>query len=171
MGAFRIQLLATGGTLAKRYDAASGELVVDNDVVEALVSSLRLPDVDIRIRRVMALDSLDMTEADRAVIVDAVRTQTDDADAVVITHGTDTLSATAAQLIANLPRLRVPVVLTGAMVPYCCEQSDALQNVAQAVMGCRLLAPGVHVVFHGRALAGARALKDHDAGTFVAAPD
>lgn len=171
MGKFRIQLLATGGTLAKRRDTRTGEMIVDNDVVDTLVSGLSMPDTDIRVRRLLALDSLDMTPADRRVIADGVRAGTADADAIVIIHGTDTLSATAEVLISEVPDPGVPVVLTGAMVPYVCDNSDAFQNVAQAVLACRMLAPGVHVVFHGRVLAGSRAVKDHDAGTFVAASD
>lgn len=171
MDSFRIQILATGGTLAKRYDAHSGQLVVDNTGIDALISELTLPDVVVRIRHLLAVDSLDMTADHRAEIAAAVRTQAKAADAIIIVHGTDTLVDTAVVLESAVPDAGLPVVLTGAMVPFACDASDALPNVAQAIIACRLLAPGVHVVMHGRVLEAARAVKDYDAMTFVSVAD
>lgn len=167
MNTFRIQLIATGGTLAKHYDAHSGALVVDNAIVDTLVAGLCLPDIDIEVVHLMALDSLDMVDADRQAIVAAVRERSTQADALVVVHGTDTLCQTSNLLAAELPELAVPVVLTGAMVPHTCQGSDARQNLGQAIMASRLLAPGVHIVFHGRCLDGAHARKDYATLTFV----
>src|SRR5699024_2008456 len=111
-------------------------------------------------------DSLDMDAADRRAILEAVRHRAGEADAIVITHGTDTLCQTSAHLAENLSDLAVPVVFTGAMVPHACQGSDARQNVSQAFVACRLLPPGVHVVFHGRVLDGVRAIKNYDTLTF-----
>lgn len=171
MNKFRIQLIATGGTLAKGYDAHSGQLVVDNSIVDALLAGLAQPDVEIDVVPLLGTDSLgkdslDMDAEDRQAILEAARQGVDKADAIVITHGTDTLCQTSALLAANLPDLAVPVVFTGAMVPHSCQGSDARQNVSQALMACRLLPPGVHIVFHGRHLDGARAAKNYDTLTF-----
>lgn len=171
MAHFRVQLLATGGTLAKRYDPQTGTLVVDNTVVDGMIARMTLPGLAIRVRHLVARDSLDMTAADRTQVVDAVQGHRDDSDAIIITHGTDTLSTTAQRLHDNLPGPDMPVVLTGAMVPYCCRDSDAFQNLAQAIMACRLLTRGIHVVFHGRVFDGAQVVKDYDAQTFVSALD
>jgi len=161
---FRVALLATGGTLEKVYDPQSGELVLDASVIERLVETLTQPDVSVQIERLMTLDSLDMQADDRGRIVDAVRERAMDTnvDAVVVTHGTDTLAKTAAALIDAPGTIRVPVVLTGAMVPWCMADSDASQNVAQALMACRLLTPGVFTVFHGRVIAGGDVVKDYE---------
>lgn len=160
---FRVTLLATGGTIEKTYDAHSGQLTLAVPVIESLLAALDLPDIDVRVERLMAKDSLDMTDADRAQIVDATAAAlaVGETDAVLITHGTDTLADTAAALVAGLDALAVPVVLTGAMRPYRVADSDAAQNVAQALMAARLLAPGVYAVMHGRAVRGDRVVKDY----------
>lgn len=171
MDNFHLQVLATGGTLAKRYDARSGQLAIDNDVVGELLAGLTLPDMALQVHHVLARDSLDMTAAERDHIAVAVKEHAAAADAIVVTHGTDTLADTAAVVAAAMVEVSVPVVLTGAMVPHCCAHSDARQNVAQAVAACRLLSPGVYVAFHGRVLAASQAVKDYDRLTFVAATD
>lgn len=171
MPAFKIQFIATGGTLAKGYDAHSGQLVVDNHHVDALLADLTLPDFAIETTHLLAKDSLEMQATDRQRILEAVQTGAGHADAVIVIHGTDTLCQTSTLLAEKLDDLSVPVVLTGAMVPSTCQGSDAVENVSQAVMACRLLAPGVHIVFHGRCLDGAHAAKNHETLTFEAAAD
>lgn len=170
---FRLVVLATGGTIEKSYDAAAGRLTLERPVIETLFERLDQPDVAIEIRRVMAIDSLDMGAAERADVVAAVQAclADDSADAILITHGTDTLAETATALAEALTALDRPVVLTGAMRPYRVADSDAAQNVAQAVMAARLLAPGVYAVFHGRAIPAGRIVKDYDRLTLVARAD
>jgi len=166
-----MHILATGGTLAKRYEPCAGELVVDNTVLDALVAGLTLPDMALTLRHVLACDSLDMTDAQRLQVVAAVRASAPAADGVVIAHGTDTLTTTSALLQAQLPDPKIPVVLTGAMVPHSCGDSDARQNMTQAIMACRLLPPGVHIVFHGQVHDAVRTVKSHARGTFESLPD
>jgi L-asparaginase/Glu-tRNA(Gln) amidotransferase subunit D len=81
----------------------------------------------------------------------------------VVVRGTDTRSDT----IAAAPAPDVPIVLTGAAVPFVAEGSDRHQNATEALFGCRLPAPGVYAVFHGRALAVPSVVTDRDALTFI----
>ena len=166
---FRIALLATGGTIEKSYDASEGALTLDRPVIETLLATLDQPDVKVDVRRVMSIDSLEMGEAERAEVVAAARAGLveDDVDAIVITHGTDTLAHTAAALVEALDTPRRPVVLTGAMRPYRVADSDAAQNVAQALMAARLLAPGVYAAFHGRVIPAGRIVKDYERLTLI----
>src|SRR5688500_7629893 len=91
--------------------------------------------VEVTIRTLMMVDSLDMTDADREVIVRNCA-QCDDAR-IVITHGTDTMVETARAIAAasrtepaGAPRLAAKtVVLTGAMIPYAFGSSDGLFNL------------------------------------------
>lgn len=171
---FRVVLLATGGTIEKSYDAHTGGLALGAPVIEQLIETLVQPDVSIQVERLMARDSLEIESEQRGRIVTAIagRLQRGDAHALLITHGTDTLAQTAAALVSALDPSPLPVVLTGAMIPYRAAGSDALQNVAQALMACRLLGPGVYAVFHGRVIAGDRVVKDYARLTLVEdAPD
>ena len=139
-------------------------------VIEGLLESLDMPDVSVRIERLMAKDSLDITDADRQAIVYAAQAVLEQGrvDALIITHGTDTLAETAVALHVALGSPPVPVVITGAMRPYRVAASDAAQNVAQALMAARLLVPGVHAVMHGRAIPAERVVKDYERLTLTA---
>jgi len=168
---FKIAVIMTGGTIAKTYDPRKAVLRNVDPVVKRLVRSLRLEGAKVGFKELMRKDSLDLDQDDRARIVETVQAAAKRNNAVVIIHGTDTLSATGAALLAAMPAPTVPIILTGAMAPFIVEGSDGLQNVTEALFACRLLAPGIYAVFHGRALAFPGVIKDRDALTFVLSPD
>lgn len=165
----QITIITTGGTLEKVYDETSGTLVNRHSNVAHILQSLRLEETSIRIHELMNKDSLDMTEVDRALIIDTVRTQMKepDVDAILLLHGTDTLDKTGERLTSEIKDPRVPVVLTGAMRPYELKQSDALQNLTESLFATGVLEPGVYAVFHGRALRFPGVVKDRARGTFT----
>ncbi len=162
-----ITIVTTGGTISKTFNEADGSLRNDRPVIEAIIGQLRVPDLAIRYRHVVSKDSLDLTDADRRLIVDAVREEAARADAVVVAHGTDTLSVTGEQLHREMPEPRVPIVLTGAMRPYEFRDSDAAQNVIESLLACRMVGPGVYVAMHNRLLRFPGVVKDRQTLTFV----
>ncbi|MEZ4226451.1 MAG: asparaginase domain-containing protein [Polyangiaceae bacterium] len=163
---FGIAVLTTGGTIDKTYDETDGSLRNVRSVLEEILSNLRLVDLSISHVTVMSKDSLDMTEADREQILAAVEAAQVQHDAVVVIHGTDTLSLTGERLVSALQPPRIPVILTGAFRPYEFRDTDALQNVTESLLAARLLEPGVYVVMHGRALAFPGVTKHRGRGTF-----
>lgn len=162
-----VAIITTGGTIAKTYNESDGTLLNHRPVVESIVHALRLPDVTVQYQHILAKDSLDLTDADRRVILDAVREAVGKSDAVVVAHGTDTLSLTGELLHRELKNLRVPIVLTGAMRPYEFRDSDGLQNVTEALLACRLAGPGVYVAMHNRLLQFPGVQKDRNSLNFV----
>ena len=162
----KLTILTTGGTIDKTYDEYGGNLHNVRTVLDEILGSLRLPDLFVRHVTVMHKDSLDMTEEDRQVILEAVRKAIPSSDAVVIVHGTDTLSKTGDVLHGGLLEPSVPVILTGAMRPYEFRDSDAPQNVTEALMAAQLLPPGVYAVIHNRVLSFPGVVKDRKAGEF-----
>ncbi|GAB4386151.1 MAG: asparaginase domain-containing protein [Phycisphaerales bacterium] len=164
-----IHLISTGGTIEKTYDERTGSLSNVRSVVPLMLRRLRLEDTRITKTALLSKDSLDLTDADRQKILETVRTllQSEDCDGVVILHGTDTLCVTGELLHAQLPSPRCAIVLTGAMRPFEMKRSDALQNLNEAIFAASLLAPGVYVVAHGRALRFPGVVKDVGRGTFV----
>lgn len=173
----RITLITTGGTIEKTYDESSGELTNRRSIVRRMLDELRLEDTEVNILELMSKDSLYMTESDRSRIVEMVRAvgadredessdEGDDLAGVVILHGTDTLTDTGDRLLAEMPRLRVPIVLTGAMRPFEMKRSDALQNLTEALFATGILPPGVYCVAHGRVLRFPGVVKDREQGTF-----
>jgi L-asparaginase len=163
----RLTILTTGGTIDKTYDEFQGSLRNAHTVLDVILDSLRIPDLYIRHVDVMHKDSLDMVEEDRKIIAKAVREAVRISDAVIILHGTDTLEETGDLLCAEGGDLEIPVILTGAMRPYEFRDTDAIQNVTEALLAARLLEGGVYVVMHNRVLRFPGITKDRQALTFV----
>jgi L-asparaginase len=113
----------------------------------------------------MMVDSLDMTDADRTLIVNACRQAGE--PRIVITHGTDTMVRTARALAAAFPSGGgKTIVLTGAMVPYAFGSSDGLFNLGSALSFVQVLVPGVYVAMNGRAFEWNQVTKNRDTGVF-----
>jgi len=165
----RVAILTTGGTIEKTYDESDGSLRNVGSVLEEILSALRLPDLETRHVSVMSKDSLELTDADRQAILAAVRAALHDSDAVLLVHGTDTLTQTGEVLHAGLDRLSQPVVLTGAMRPYEFRDTDAYQNMTEALLACRVLPAGVYVVMHNQVLKFPGVVKDRERMTFRSA--
>ena len=163
----KVTVITTGGTIAKTFNEHDGSLGNHRPVVENLIADLRLPDLMVSFRHVLNKDSLEMTDADRRFILEAVKQNLTESEAIVVIHGTDTLSLTGEVLCAELCDLRIPVVLTGAMRPYEFRDSDAAQNVTEAMLSCRLAPPGVYLAMHNRLLRFPGVTKDRATLTFV----
>jgi len=165
-----ITIVTTGGTISKTFNEADGSLSNHRPVIETILAGLRLPDLNISYRHVLSKDSLELTDEDRRLIVETVRQVLPESDAVVIAHGTDTLSITGEVLHREFPDVRVPVILTGAMRPYEFRDSDGQQNVTEALLACRLSPPGVYVAMHNRILRFPGVVKDRTTLNFVKNP-
>ena len=163
----RITILTTGGTIEKTYNELEGSLRNDRSVLDEILGSLRLPDLFIRHVNVMHKDSLDMTGEDRRRVLEAVRDAVPGSDAILILHGTDTLAETGELIHLELGKdLGVPVILTGAMRPYQFRDTDAIQNVTEALLAARLVDPGVYAVLHNRVLPFPGVFKDRTTLSF-----
>ncbi|MGN6161379.1 MAG: asparaginase domain-containing protein [Marmoricola sp.] len=160
-----IQVLTTGGTIDKVY-GVNGELEVGKPAFEALIAPV-LSDLTYDLEEVLAIDSLEMTDADRAKICAAV--EATPADRVLITHGTDTMVQTAAYLRDHLSESASDkvIVLTGAMQPASMRSTDAAYNLGAATAAVQLLPPGVHIAMSGRIFPADRVVKDVSRGVFV----
>jgi len=163
----RMAIISTGGTITKTFNEHDGSLRNERPIVEIIIAGLRVPDLDLTYRHILNKDSLDLTDADRALILETVREAIPESNAVIISHGTDTLEVTGELLFRELPSVPVPVVLTGAMRPYEFRDTDAAQNMTEALLACRLLQAGVYVAMHNRVLRFPGVVKDRSQLTFV----
>lgn len=140
-----IRILVTGGTFDKEYDMISGTLDFDETHVPEMLR-LGRSTLDTEVRTIMMIDSLAMTEADRAVILHNCKTAPE--DKILITHGTDTMAETATYLAKE--KLPKTIVLTGAMIPYKFGSSDGFFNLGAALAFLQILPNGVYVAMNGR---------------------
>ncbi len=164
----KIHLITTGGTIEKIYSEQTGQVENLTAKIDRYLHQLRLPDVQVDVTAMMNKDSLEMTEEDRELVLEAVRAKVSDAP-VVITHGTDTMVETGRLLKRRLGDLRHPVILTGAMTPLGFERSDGLQNLTESLFAARALPPGVWIVMHGQVFDVEHARKNRELARFVPA--
>ena len=161
-----IRIFVTGGTFDKEYDELRGTLSFKNTHLPEMLR-LGRSRVEVSIRTLMMIDSLEMTAADRSLIVEQCRQATE--SHIIITHGTDTMIETAGVLAAALGvPARKTIVVTGAMVPYAFGSSDGLFNLGSALSFVQILPPGVYVAMHNQVLRFPGVTKDRAHGTFVA---
>jgi len=163
----RVYVLCTGGTIEKVYSEQTGSVQNLDSKIDRYLRALRLPDLDVHTFRLMNKDSLEITSADRQIVLDAVRDRLTEPAPIVITHGTDTMVDTGMVLKNEIPNLTVPIILTGAMTPLGFEGSDGLQNLTESLMAARILGPGVYIVMHNEVLPVEHARKDREKARFV----
>ena len=159
-----IRIVVTGGTFDKEYDELRGALSFkDTHLPEML--RLGRSRVDVAVETLMMIDSLDMTDQDRARIVGRCRVSVE--PRILITHGTDTMVDTARALATAAPPLTgKTIVLTGAMVPYAFGSSDGLFNLGSALSFVQTLTPGVYLAMNGRCFEWDRVHKNRETGVF-----
>jgi L-asparaginase len=163
-----IRIFVTGGTFDKEYNEQSGRLYFKDTHVGEMLRLGRCR-AEVSVRTLMMIDSLEMTDADRALIVEQCRQAPE--SQIVVTHGTDTMVETARALaVAFPPAGPKTIVLTGAMVPYAFGSSDGLFNLGSALSFAQVLSGGVYVAMNGRWFNWDRVRKNTDTGTFEETP-
>ncbi|HRS51323.1 MAG TPA: asparaginase domain-containing protein [Candidatus Marinimicrobia bacterium] len=156
-----IRIFVTGGTFDKEYNELTGQLYFkDTHLPEMLI--LGRSRVEVEIRTLMMIDSLEMTDDDRLLI--AQHCQKAAEDRIVITHGTDTMVETARLIAQNVTGKTI--VLTGAMIPYKFGSSDGLFNLGSALAFVQTLSPGVYIAMNGRYFTWNNVRKNKKTGEF-----
>jgi L-asparaginase len=156
-----IAVVTTGGTIDKLYFDSLSEYQVGESVVRKLLATANVK-YPFEIIEALRKDSLEMTEVDRDELyrcVAGVKTSR-----VIITHGTDTMTATAARLASIQGKT---IVMTGALTPARFSESDAPFNLGMAFAAAQTAPAGVYIVMNGEVFAAAGVRKDREAGRFV----
>jgi L-asparaginase len=162
-----IQIFVTGGTFDKEYNYLSGGLYFRETHIPAMLERGRCS-LDVVVRTLMMVDSLDMTDADRSII--AHNCKLCPYDKIIITHGTDTIVETAAYLASQLSDGKT-IVLTGAMIPYAFgTSSDGFFNLGSALAFAQILPAGVFVAMNGRYFNWDAVRKNKKTGFFEESP-
>ncbi len=156
-----ICIFITGGTFDKEYNELKGELFFKETHLPEMLERSRST-LAVRVQTLMMIDSLQMTEEDRALIIDRCREAQE--DRIVITHGTDTMEVTARVLAARVPSKTI--VLTGAMIPYKFGSSDGFFNLGCSLAFVQTLPPGVYVAMNGRFFKSDNVRKNRETGQF-----
>ena len=158
-----IRIFITGGTFDKEYNEITGKLYFKDTHMREILD-LGRSKLDVSIRTLMMIDSLDMTDSDRNLILEnCVSTK---GDQIIITHGTDTMTDTAKLLATG--NLEKTIVLTGAMIPFKFGTSDGLFNLGNALGFVQSLPHGVYIAMQGRYFDYDKVKKNKETGVFEA---
>ncbi|MEZ5046592.1 MAG: asparaginase domain-containing protein [Chitinophagaceae bacterium] len=156
-----IRLFITGGTFDKEYDLINGKLFFNDTNVGEILERGRNT-TEVHIRTLMMIDSLDMTDDDRALIIS--QCEKCEEDKIVITHGTDTMVETALEIQKH--QFPKTIVLTGALIPYSLGSSDGLFNMGSALAFSQSLPHGVYIAMNGRYFLASNVQKNKKTGYF-----
>jgi len=156
-----VRVIVTGGTFDKHYDEIKGVLSFKESHLPEILELTRVT-VPVQVELNQLIDSLEMQEKNRLSVLEACKRAPE--EKIIVTHGTDTMSETA-KLIGPLG-LEKTIVLTGAMIPYQIQGSDALFNFGTAFSAVNLLPHGVFIVMNGRVFNWDHVRKNRQKGIF-----
>jgi L-asparaginase len=159
-----ILILTTGGTIDKQYFDALSQFQISDTMISKLLAVARVTH-PYTVEEVLRKDSIDLTDADRARIVERVTHA--DHSRIVITHGTDTMTVTARALAGVRDKT---IALTGALAPARFTESDAAFNLGMAFATAQTAPAGVYITINGSVFLADQVEKDRERGAFVLKP-
>ena len=139
----KLLIITTGGTIDKIYFDDKSDYQIGEPQIGQILDQMQVG-FDFEVNALMRKDSLHFTEEDR-IKIHAVVTA-NDADHVLVTHGTDSMVKTAL-LLADIPGKTI--VLTGALNPARFRDSDAVFNIGCAVGAVQTLPEGAWIAMNG----------------------
>ncbi|MBT7424075.1 MAG: asparaginase [Candidatus Marinimicrobia bacterium] len=156
-----VRIFITGGTFDKEYDEINGKLFFKDTHMREMLDLGRAK-IDVNIRTLMMVDSLEMTAEDRNLVVENCKHAKE--EKIIITHGTDTMTETGKMLAEA--KIEKTIVLTGAMIPYKFGSSDGLFNLGSALGFVQSLPKGIYIAMNGRCFNYDKVKKNKETGIF-----
>ena len=156
-----VRIFITGGTFDKEYDEINGKLFFKDTHMREMLDLGRAK-IDVNIRTLMMVDSLEMTAEDRNLVVENCKHAKE--EKIIITHGTDTMTETGKMLAEA--KIEKTIVLTGAMIPYKFGSSDGLFNLGSALGFVQSLPRGIYIAMNGRCFNYDKVKKNKKTGIF-----
>jgi len=156
-----VRIFITGGTFDKEYDEINGKLFFKDTHMREMLDLGRAK-IDVNIRTLMMVDSLEMTAEDRNLVVENCKHAKE--EKIIITHGTDTMTETGKMLAEA--KIEKTIVLTGAMIPYKFGSSDGLFNLGSALGFVQSLTKGIYIAMDGRCFNYDKVKKNKETGIF-----
>ena len=155
-----IRIFVTGGTFDKEYNELEGSLFFKDTHLPEMLALGRCK-VEVDMRTLMMVDSLEMSHADRNLIVEQCKNARE--NRIIVTHGTDTMVETGRALLGISGKT---IVLTGSMQPARFRSTDAVFNIGTAIGAVQSLPPGVYLAMNGRIFDPRRTRKNRERNCF-----
>lgn len=156
-----VHIFTTGGTIDKIYFDAKSEFHTGEPQIPRLLKEGNAS-TDFILTEICRKDSLDMTEDDRAQLINHVKQS--QASQIIITHGTDTMATTAQALKQSI--LDKTIVMFGAMQPARMNITDAPFNLGFALAAVQLLPASIYIAMNGQVFEADKVVKNREQGRF-----
>ena len=157
----KVNIITTGGTIDKIYFDALSDYQIGEPVIGELFSRIGVG-FEFTVHGLLRKDSLDLTDSDRQLIVDTVKSA--DSDYILVTHGTDSMVETGKWLKEQVPDKTV--VLTGALQPAAFRETDAVFNIGTALGALQTVKSGAWIAMNGRVFDVTKVRKNRNANRF-----
>jgi len=161
----KILIVLTGGTFGSIMDTGRGLKVAEEEYLQRVVNDVIIEsslDLNFKLTTPFCVLSEEMTPfkwRDLAVHIQEELTK-ERYDAILIIHGTDTMSYTGSALGYVFNTLDIPLVITGANYPLFEKESDAKNNFIKSLhfarWGSKNGVKGTFIVFSGYKEGGAK---------------
>ena len=155
-----LKIFCTGGTFDKIYYDALSDYQIGEPQIQWILQQANVS-FSYNIESILKKDSLEIDDEDRQHIVSKVSCEP--CKNILVTHGTDTMAATAQALQSVGDKT---IVLVGAMQPARFRDSDAIFNVGFASAAAILQPPGIYIAMNGNLFPADQVQKNRAAGVF-----
>jgi len=154
-----ILLIATGGTIAsKKTEDGLAPGITSEELLAYVPEIKEFCNVDTI--QLLNIDSTNIQPEYWVLMTEAIEKNYNKYDGFVISHGTDTMSYTAAALSYLIQNLDKPIIVTGSQKPINVDITDAKKNLLDSFrFAAEKDVRGVYLVFDGKAIVGTRARK------------
>lgn len=155
----KILLIATGGTIASKKTEDGLAPGITSEELLAFVPEIK-EFCNVDTIQLLNIDSTNIQPEYWVLMTEAIEKNYDKYDGFVISHGTDTMSYTAAALSYLIQNLDKPIIVTGSQKPINVDITDAKKNLLDSFrFAAEKNVRGVYLVFDGKAIVGTRARK------------
>lgn len=161
-----IHLITTGGTIdSKFFPPTESTKVREKSIIPDFLNQIIKPHFQITHRNISMLDSSEITDSIRDDIISEIKTC--DANNILITHGTNTMSETLDYLSARIEKTDKTIILTGSMIPmdgFC--PTDGGFNLGFAIAKFQVIEKGIYLAMNGKIFETEKVKKDFSLGRF-----
>ena len=158
----KILFIQTGGTIDKDYTKSTKGYAfeIGEPAVRRILEKIN-PTFEYEILPLIKKDSLDLNDEDREKLF--IVCQKSDVNNIIITHGTDTMIATAKFLSKIKDKV---IIITGATKPEKFSDSDAEFNLGSAIGAMNNINPGIYISMKGMLYKYDEVKRDETSGKF-----
>ena len=154
----KILMLTTGGTISS-VETENGLIPSSANTILKQMGIENNTEFNLFVKEIMLLDSSNIQPEEWNIIASSIYKEIDLYDAIIVTHGTDTMAYSASMISFMIQNPKIPIIFTGSQLPIGNFLTDAIFNLRSAFAMAMSGVGGVFVAFDRQIILGTRAVK------------